>query len=81
MPKLIILDLSGNSLCTEGEDYREYTIFHVRRLKVLDGMGVEVAEQESAKDKYEGKLTLDFVIERGAATAARRPTAHHTHAP
>jgi hypothetical protein len=35
-PKLIILDLSGNSL-TQQHRYREYTIFHLRRLKVSSG--------------------------------------------
>jgi hypothetical protein len=32
-PKLIIVDLSGNAL-TQQHRYREYTIFHLRRLKV-----------------------------------------------
>ena len=61
--KLIILDLSGNQLCS-ALDYRHYTIYHVRKLKVLDGAGVEMAEQEAAKDKYDGKLTTEFVVER-----------------
>jgi Leucine-rich repeat (LRR) protein len=63
MPKLIILDLSGNELCS-APDYRHYTIYHVRKLKVLDGVGVEMAEQETAKEKYDGKLTIEFVVER-----------------
>ena len=63
MSKLIILDLSGNQLCS-ALDYRHYTIYHVRKLKVLDGAGVEMAEQEAAKDKYDGKLTTEFVVER-----------------
>ena len=63
MPKLIILDLSGNTLCT-ANDYRHYTVYHVRKLKVLDGVGVEMAEQEAAKEKYDGKLTIEFVVER-----------------
>jgi hypothetical protein len=57
LSKLIILDLSGNRLCT-APDYRHYTIYHVRKLKVLDGAGVEMAEQEAAKEKYDGKLTV-----------------------
>ena len=63
LSKLIILDLSGNRLCS-ALDYRHYTIYHVRRLKVLDGAGVEMAEQEAAKEKYDGKLTTEFVVER-----------------
>ena len=63
LSKLIILDLSGNKLCT-AVDYRHYTIYHIRKLKVLDGAGVEMMEQEAAKDKYDGKLTIEFVVER-----------------
>ena len=33
LPKLIILDLSGNPLC-ETADYRAYTVFQLRKLKV-----------------------------------------------
>ena len=40
LPKLIILDLSGNALC-EADDYRSYTVYQLRKLKVLDRMGIE----------------------------------------
>jgi hypothetical protein len=33
LPKLIIVDFSGNPLCGS-EEYRLYTIYHLRRLKV-----------------------------------------------
>ena len=33
LPKLIILDLTGNPLATQ-EDYRLYTIYHLSKLKV-----------------------------------------------
>ena len=36
LPKLIILDLSGNAL-TQQHRYRDYAIFHLRRLKVGGG--------------------------------------------
>ena len=42
LAKLIILDLSGNALCDAAE-YRSYTVFHLRRLKVLGGAGIESA--------------------------------------
>jgi len=32
MPKLIILDLSGNPVCMRAE-YRLYSIFHLKKLK------------------------------------------------
>ena len=40
LPKLIILDISGNILCKE-KHFRIYTIFHIRNLKVLDGVSIE----------------------------------------
>jgi Leucine-rich repeat (LRR) protein len=43
LPKLIILDISGNELCTASE-YRTFTIYHLRKLKVLDGIGIEARQ-------------------------------------
>lgn len=40
LPKLIITDLSGNSLC-QGNDYRLYVVYHLKRIKVQQtGPGV-----------------------------------------
>ncbi|GLI61365.1 hypothetical protein VaNZ11_003728 [Volvox africanus] len=73
MPKLIILDLAGNPLAGSlasaaaaavSDDYRLYVIFHVRKLKVLDGVAVTAIEQAAAKNKYAGRLTADFLEER-----------------
>ncbi|GIL49189.1 hypothetical protein Vafri_5338 [Volvox africanus] len=73
MPKLIILDLAGNPLAGSlasaaaaavSDDYRLYVIFHVRKLKVLDGVAVSAIEQAAAKNKYAGRLTADFLEER-----------------
>ena len=36
LSKLIILDISGNNL-SKDSNYRIYCIYHLRRLKVLDG--------------------------------------------
>ena len=63
LPKLIIMDLLGNPLCAQ-DDYRCYIIYHLRRIKVLDGMGVEAAEQAVAKNKYAGRLTRDFLEDK-----------------
>ena len=41
--KLIILDISGNQMCRE-KNYRIYTIFHLKKLKVLDGVSIEYTE-------------------------------------
>ena len=63
LPKLIILDLSGNPLC-EAEDYRSYTVYQLRKLKVLDGVGIEQTEQLSAKERFAGRLTPEGLVER-----------------
>ncbi|GLC71381.1 hypothetical protein PLESTF_001109300 [Pleodorina starrii] len=46
------------------DDYRLYVIFHVRKLKVLDGVAVSPSEVAAAKNKYAGRLTADFLEER-----------------
>lgn len=61
--RLIILDLSGNALCVT-PDYRSFAVFTLRKLKVLDGVGIEPADMHSAKEKFAGKLTTDVLIER-----------------
>ena len=40
LSKLIILDLSGNLMCKE-KNYRIYCVFHLKKLKVLDGVSIE----------------------------------------
>ena len=44
LQKLIILDLSGNPFSRD-ENYRVYTLFVIKKLKVLDGISIEVQEQ------------------------------------
>lgn len=97
LPKLIILDLSGNpctgmtthapspavvgsmsasvaaaALAAVNDDYRLYTIYNVRKLKVLDGVPIEAAEQvrkgQGFKSKHASHLTCDY-IEREESTA------------
>jgi Leucine-rich repeat (LRR) protein len=63
LPKLIIVDLLGNPLCTQ-EEYRSYIVYHLRRIKVLDGSGVEATEQAVAKNRYAGKLTRDYLEDK-----------------
>ena len=41
--KLIILDLSGNQL-SKDSNYRTYIIFNTKKLKVLDGLPIELSE-------------------------------------
>ena len=63
LSKLIILDVSGNTICCK-ENFRFYTIYYLRRLKVLDGKTITTEEQDEAKEKYSGKLTTEFLIEK-----------------
>lgn len=63
LPKLIILDISGNILCNETH-FRIYTIFHIRNLKVLDGISIEAHEKQEAKESFAGRLTEEILEQR-----------------
>uniref|UniRef100_S4RKE8 Leucine rich repeat containing 9 n=1 Tax=Petromyzon marinus TaxID=7757 RepID=S4RKE8_PETMA len=64
LTSLVILDLHGNPLASTMEQYRLFVIFHLPALKALDGNAVEVAECDSARDTFGGRLTSDLVAER-----------------
>jgi Leucine-rich repeat (LRR) protein len=63
LQKLIILDLSGNPFSRD-ENYRVYTLFVIKKLKVLDGISIEVQEQQMAKDLFTGRLTEEILQSR-----------------
>ncbi|DAZ98103.1 TPA: hypothetical protein N0F65_005265 [Lagenidium giganteum] len=63
LPKLTILDLSGNEI-TRLVDYRLYSVYYLRRVKVLDGVSISPQDQSDAKQKYSGKLTTEFIAEK-----------------
>ncbi|KAJ3411055.1 Leucine-rich repeat-containing protein 9 [Chytridiales sp. JEL 0842] len=63
LPRLIILDLTGNTVC-QTTNYRLFTIFHLSRLKILDGSGIVLKEQQAAKEIYMGKLTIELLGEK-----------------
>lgn len=63
LPKLTILDLSGNDV-TRLSDYRLYAVYYLRRVKVLDGVSISPQDQSDAKQKYSGKLTIEFIVEK-----------------
>jgi Leucine-rich repeat (LRR) protein len=63
LPRLIILDVSGNPFCNV-DSYRLYTIYRIKKLKVLDGVGVSSNEVMNAKEKFCGKLTKEIIVDK-----------------
>ncbi|KAL1791201.1 leucine-rich repeat-containing protein 9 isoform X1 [Sigmodon hispidus] len=61
---LVILDMYGNIIIWNQENYRLFVIFHLSELKALDGISIEPPEIESAKDLFGGRLTSDMIAER-----------------
>ncbi|XP_053406324.1 leucine-rich repeat-containing protein 9-like isoform X5 [Mercenaria mercenaria] len=61
---LVILDMFGNPVASDSDNYRLFVIYHLNRLKALDGSAIEAAEGNSAKDMFGGRLTPDFVAEK-----------------
>ena len=71
LPKLIILDISGNEMWRD-EYYRIYVVFHLKKkLKVLDGLSIETSEIQQSNEMFAGRLT-DEILE------ARSTTKHFT---
>jgi Leucine-rich repeat (LRR) protein len=64
LPKLIILDLSGNNMCSADADYRLFTIYTLRKLKVLDGVSIDANESQRAKEMFAGRLSTEMLAER-----------------
>lgn len=63
LTKLIILDLSGNPYSRDSQ-YRIYTLFVLKKLKVLDGQSIEPSEQQQARDQFTGRLTEEILESR-----------------
>ncbi|XP_076778147.1 leucine-rich repeat-containing protein 9 isoform X2 [Arvicanthis niloticus] len=61
---LVILDMYGNIIIWNQENYRLFVIFHLPELKALDGISIEPSETENAKDLFGGRLTSDMIAER-----------------
>jgi Leucine-rich repeat (LRR) protein len=62
LTKLIILDLSGNTICMD-KSYRLYTVFNLKKLKVLDGVSIDANESQHAREEFSGKVTTDILRE------------------
>jgi Leucine-rich repeat (LRR) protein len=63
LSRLIILDLSGNSLAKDPH-FRIYSIFHTKKLKVLNGIPIESNEQHVAREMFVGRLTEEILESR-----------------
>lgn len=63
LTRLIILDLTGNPVCRV-QNFRLFTVFHLNRLKILNGCGVTPKDQTQAKEIYMGKLTIELLGEK-----------------
>nr|XP_060475936.1 leucine-rich repeat-containing protein 9 isoform X3 [Panthera onca] len=61
---LVILNMYGNIIVWNQENYRLFVIFHLPELKALDGISIEPPETECAKDLFGGRLTSDMIVER-----------------
>ncbi|XP_021103662.1 leucine-rich repeat-containing protein 9 isoform X2 [Heterocephalus glaber] len=61
---LVILDMHGNIILWNQENYRLFVIYHLPELKALDGISIETPETETAKDLFGGRLTSDMIAER-----------------
>lgn len=65
LPRLIILDISGNIMCSnKDQNYRIFCIFHLRKLRVLDGISIDPNEHLEAKDTFSGRLTDEVLNAR-----------------
>ena len=65
LPKLIILDTSGNPMCKDSKKLdRIYAIYNLRKLKVLNGLSIETPELLEAKETFAGRLTEDILEHR-----------------
>lgn len=55
--------MSGNPLSRDS-GYRIYTLYILKKLKVLDGTPVEGFEQQQAREHFTGRLTEEILKEK-----------------
>jgi hypothetical protein len=65
LQRLIILDISGNIMChNRDQNYRIFCIFHLRKLRVLDGLSIDPTEHLEAKETFSGRLTEEILHQK-----------------
>ncbi|EPT29513.1 leucine rich repeat-containing protein [Toxoplasma gondii ME49] len=57
---LKVLDLAGNPLCRL-PDYRDYTLYLLNGLKILDGIAVNSKHQVQIREAFSGKVTAELL--------------------
>ncbi|KAI9017610.1 hypothetical protein BC832DRAFT_545188 [Gaertneriomyces semiglobifer] len=63
LPRLIVLDLSGNAVC-EAENYKLFTAYHLGRLKILDGSPLTPSLLTTARETFLGLLTPELLTSK-----------------
>lgn len=63
MPKLAILDLMGNPISFITE-YRLFIVFHLGKIKIVDGCAITLKEIATARETFFGKLTIELLGEK-----------------
>jgi hypothetical protein len=61
LTNLSILDLSSNDVC-KATDFRNYVIFYLQNLKILNRSAIEKGDIAAAKEYFDGRLT-DEILE------------------
>ena len=64
LSNIAILDLKGNKICETVSNYRFYTIFCIKSLRMLDGKSVTNSEIEESSNLYGGRLHFDFIVNK-----------------
>ncbi|PFH33327.1 leucine rich repeat-containing protein [Besnoitia besnoiti] len=59
---LKVLDVAGNPLCRL-PDYRDYTLYLLSGLKILDGIAVNSQHQVQLREAFSGKVTAELLEE------------------
>ena len=61
------IDRNFSSLCDHEAElfsHSSYAIYHLKKLKVLDGLGIDPMEQQAAKSRYAGRLSIEMIEEK-----------------
>ncbi|KEG12476.1 putative leucine-rich repeat protein (LRRP) [Trypanosoma grayi] len=69
LPKLVSMDAAGNPCAgrtdTEGRsEFRDYLIYNLSKLKVLNAVPISEADQQRARDVFAGRVNSELLVER-----------------